>query len=65
MKIDKITIDNFQESFNLLDILTDSVFYPASGIDAIDIEQFSLECFSKNFFTKKFNVFGNFFIGFI
>ena len=51
MKIDKITIDNFQESFNLLDILTDSVFYPASGIDAIDIEQFSLECFSKNFLS--------------
>ena len=36
--IDKITQENFNESFNIEDILTDSVFYPASGIDGKDIE---------------------------
>lgn len=33
-----ITAINFNESFDLADILTDSVFYPASGIDNRDIE---------------------------
>ena len=41
--IDKITQENFNESFNIEDILTDSVFYPASGIDGKDIE-----CLSNN-----------------
>jgi hypothetical protein len=36
--IDKITQDNFNVSFNIVDILTDSVFYPAAGVDARDIE---------------------------
>lgn len=36
--IDKITKENFNESFNIVDIVSDSVFYPASGIDASDIE---------------------------
>ena len=36
--IDKITKENFNESFNIADILSDSVFYPAAGIDARDIE---------------------------
>lgn len=36
--IDNITKENFNESFNIVDILSDSVFYPAAGIDARDIE---------------------------
>jgi hypothetical protein len=36
--IDLINKENFNESFNLVEIITDSVFYPASGIDARDIE---------------------------
>jgi hypothetical protein len=36
--IKEITKENFQSMFNLKDILEDSVFYPAAGIDASDIE---------------------------
>jgi len=36
--INQITPENFDRSFNLLDILNGSVFYPAAGIDACDIE---------------------------
>ncbi|MFM8316863.1 MAG: hypothetical protein ACKOAV_00630 [Bacteroidota bacterium] len=49
MHINQITRENFQESFDLLDILKNSVFYPASGIDAIDIEEFSSERFFGKF----------------
>lgn len=36
--INEITKDNFQSMFNIKDIVEDSVYYPASGIDASDIE---------------------------
>jgi hypothetical protein len=36
--INEITRENFQSMFNLKDILDESVFYPAAGIDASDIE---------------------------
>lgn len=36
--INEITKENFQSMFNLKDILRESVFYPASGIDGSDIE---------------------------
>lgn len=36
--INEITSENFQSMFNLKDILDESVFYPAAGIDASDIE---------------------------
>ena len=39
--INEITKDNFQSMFNLKDILEDSVFYPASGIDGTAIESLS------------------------
>jgi hypothetical protein len=39
--IDLITGENFNESFNIVDIISDSIFYPASGIDARDIESLS------------------------
>lgn len=34
----EINSENFNQSFNLLKILQNSIYYPASGIDAIDIE---------------------------
>jgi hypothetical protein len=42
--IDKITQDNFHSMFNLRDILEDSVFYPASGIDGS-----AIECLSRQY----------------
>lgn len=39
--INLITKENFNTSFNIRDILQDSVYYPASGIDATPIEVFS------------------------
>jgi len=36
--INEITKENFQSMFNLRDILEESVFYPAAGIDGSDIE---------------------------
>ncbi len=39
--IHKITKENFGSMFNIKDILSDSVYYPASGIDAKDIELLS------------------------
>ena len=36
--INEITNQNFQSMFNLKDILDESVYYPAAGIDASDIE---------------------------
>lgn len=38
--INNITKENFNSSFNLIDILQDSVYYPASGIDATPFEVF-------------------------
>lgn len=43
--IENITKENFDSSFNIIDVLSESVFYPASGIDARDIECLSnLSC---------------------
>jgi hypothetical protein len=39
-----ITPENFNEKFNIQDILSNSVFYPASGIDGRDIE-----CLSRRY----------------
>lgn len=39
--INKITPENFEESFDLNEILKNSTFYPASGIDATNIEGLS------------------------
>nr|WP_315195350.1 hypothetical protein [uncultured Flavobacterium sp.] len=39
--INTITPENFENSFNLKEILKNSTFYPASGIDATDIEGLS------------------------
>jgi hypothetical protein len=39
--INQITLENFDSSFDLLDILNGSVFYPAAGIDAGDTEWLS------------------------
>lgn len=39
--LNKITPENFEQSFNLTEILENSTFYPASGIDATDIEGLS------------------------
>jgi hypothetical protein len=39
--IDNITLENFEESFDLNEILKNSTFYPASGIDATNIEGLS------------------------
>ena len=36
--IDQITKENFKSKFNIIEILNQSVYYPASGIDASDIE---------------------------
>jgi hypothetical protein len=36
--IENITKENFDSRFNIMDVLSDSVFYPASGIDTSDIE---------------------------
>lgn len=38
--ISKISKQNFNLSFNIIDILEDSVYYPASGIDATPVEVF-------------------------
>lgn len=38
--IAKITKENFNSSFNLIDLLQESVYYPASGVDAAPIEVF-------------------------
>lgn len=39
--LNKITEENFVNSFNIKNILTDSVYYPASGIDGRAIEGLS------------------------
>ena len=44
--IDEINKENFDESFNLKNILTNSVYYPASGIDGRAIEGLSNYSFS-------------------
>ena len=36
--IDSITSEKFDQSFEIRQILSNSMFYPASGIDALDIE---------------------------
>ena len=41
-KIDQITTENFDQSFDIVDILTGSVFYPASGTDG-----YAIECLSN------------------
>lgn len=38
--IHDITNENFKSSFNLIDILQESVYYPASGVDATPVEVF-------------------------
>lgn len=38
--ISGITKDNFNASFNIVDILQNSVYYPASGLDATPVEVF-------------------------
>lgn len=40
-RIDQINEQNFNDSFDLKDLLIDSVFYPASGIDGKNIEYLS------------------------
>lgn len=37
-KLNQITAENFNQSFDLQDILTDSVFYPASGTDGLAVK---------------------------
>lgn len=44
--INNITKENFNSSFNLIDILQDSVYYPASGLDATPIEVFGNKYYS-------------------
>jgi len=44
--IDEISVNNFNKSFNLKNILTCSVFYPCAGIDASDIELLGDEALS-------------------
>jgi hypothetical protein len=44
--IHNITNENFNSSFNLIDILQDSVYYPASGLDATPIEVFGNKYYS-------------------
>lgn len=44
--IDEITKENFDRSFNIQNVLKDSVFYPASGTDGKDIEALSEFSFS-------------------
>lgn len=39
--LNQITKENFNSSFNVTDILQNSVYYPASGIDATPIEVFA------------------------
>ena len=39
--LNQITKENFNSSFNITDILQNSVYYPASGIDAKPIEVFA------------------------
>lgn len=41
--LNSITKENFNSSFNITDILQNSVYYPASGIDAKPIEVFANE----------------------
>jgi hypothetical protein len=41
--LNSITSENFDQSFNLRKLLTNSMFYPASGIDAFDIEHSPLD----------------------
>ena len=41
--LNSITSENFDQSFNLKKLLTNSMFYPASGIDGFDIEYSPLD----------------------
>ena len=52
--IDNITKENFDQSFNIKSIIIDSTFYPASGIDATNIE--ALSCFTKSFIHVDYSV---------
>jgi hypothetical protein len=52
--IDNITKENFEESFNLKEILKNSTFYPASGIDATNIE--GLSEFTNSFVHVDYSV---------
>jgi hypothetical protein len=52
--IENITSENFEESFDLIKILENSTFYPASGIDATNIE--GLSQYSKSFVHVDYSV---------
>jgi len=52
--IENITKENFTKSFNLKEILNNSVFYPASGIDGRAIEGLSL--FSNSFIHVDYSI---------
>ncbi len=52
--LNKITEENFVNSFNIKNILTDSVYYPASGIDGRAIE--GLSEFSSSFIHCDYSV---------
>ena len=43
-KLNQITTENFNQSFDLQDILTDSVFYPASGTDGLAVKCLGHKC---------------------
>ena len=52
--IEKITSENFEENFDLINILENSTFYPASGIDATNIEGLSHS--SQSFINVDYSV---------
>lgn len=52
--IEKITKENFNASFNLQNILEESVFYPASGIDGSSIE--GMDEFSFSFIHVDYSI---------
>lgn len=52
--INNITPENFEQSFNLTEILENSTFYPASGIDATDIE--GLSAYTNSFVHVDYSV---------
>lgn len=52
--INNITPENFQQSFNLTEILENSTFYPSSGIDATDIE--GLSAYTNSFVHVDYSV---------
>lgn len=52
--IEEITTENFEKSFDLIKILENSTFYPASGIDATNIE--GLSQYSKSFVNVDYSL---------